>query len=72
MGAVVRLIEVEVANELVRPTVSIRITTPRSDESADNAMGRADQLMYESKRNGRNRITAGQYPDCLPSTGSMY
>ncbi len=66
--AVVGQIEVDVANEMVRPTVSIGVTTLRNHECADDAMGRADQLMYESKRNGRNRVTAGSpYPDPMNS-----
>ncbi|MFW6360693.1 MAG: GGDEF domain-containing protein [Spirochaetota bacterium] len=40
-------------------TVSEGVTISHEEDSIDSLLNRADKLMYESKRNGRNRITFG-------------
>ena len=42
----------------LRVTVSIGAALARSDESLESLVNRADHLMYESKRKGRNAVTA--------------
>ena len=41
----------------IRVTVSVGATMAVPGETADDLVERADQLMYASKRNGRNRVT---------------
>ncbi len=43
----------------VRATISIGATLLRPDDSDGSALARADSLLYESKRAGRNRVTTG-------------
>lgn len=45
-------------SEIVRVTVSIGATTARPEDSMKTIITRADKLMYSSKINGRNRVTA--------------
>lgn len=45
-------------------TVSVGATLARPDDSPEELVDRADQLMYRSKRAGRNRITAD--PEVVP------
>lgn len=40
-------------------TVSVGATMLRADDDAQAAVGRADDLMYQSKLKGRNRVTLG-------------
>lgn len=40
-------------------TISIGATLLRKEDSSDSAIRRADQSMYRSKSNGRNRVTIG-------------
>ena len=40
-------------------TISIGATLLRPDDTAESYVGRADQLMYQSKQAGRNRVTVG-------------
>lgn len=42
----------------VSVTVSIGATLLREDDTVESAVDRADQLMYVSKNNGRNRLTS--------------
>jgi len=42
----------------LRVTVSIGAALARREESLESLVGRADHLMYESKRKGRNTLTA--------------
>lgn len=42
----------------LRVTVSIGAALARRDESLESLVGRADHLMYQSKRKGRNTVTA--------------
>ena len=39
-------------------TVSVGITTMRQEDTIDTLLTRADQLMYQSKEKGRNRVSA--------------
>lgn len=39
-------------------TVSMGVASYRKNESASDFVGRADQALYESKRQGRNRVTS--------------
>jgi diguanylate cyclase (GGDEF)-like protein len=40
-------------------TVSIGATPLTPDDTLDSAVGRADELLYRSKSDGRNRVTVG-------------
>lgn len=40
-------------------TISVGATVAQKAENVDNAVKRADELMYESKEAGRNRVTVG-------------
>jgi diguanylate cyclase (GGDEF)-like protein len=42
----------------MRVTVSIGATLARKGDTVDSLLSRADRLMYQSKRSGRNRVTA--------------
>ncbi len=42
----------------VQVTVSIGVTVARQDETVEKMVERADELMYKSKQDGRNRVTA--------------
>jgi diguanylate cyclase (GGDEF)-like protein/PAS domain S-box-containing protein len=46
-------------NEPLRVTISAGATVYREPESLDGLLKRADKLMYDSKRAGRNRLTVG-------------
>jgi len=52
-------------SEVVRGTVSLGATLAMPDDSVDTLYRRADQLMYQSKAAGRNRLTVdlGKEPD---------
>ena len=50
---------VTLASSQVGVTVSIGATTLAPDDTVDNAIARADRLMYKSKAAGRNRVTLG-------------
>jgi diguanylate cyclase (GGDEF)-like protein/PAS domain S-box-containing protein len=50
---------VTMAASQVGVTVSIGATTLVPDDTVDNAIARADRLMYKSKAAGRNRVTLG-------------
>jgi diguanylate cyclase (GGDEF)-like protein/PAS domain S-box-containing protein len=43
--------------QLIQITVSIGATLLKPDDSTETAIQRADELMYMSKKNGRNRVT---------------
>jgi len=57
LRAAIASIEVKAGDELVRPTVSIGGTQvdPHGD-SLQSALSRADGLLYQAKRSGRNRV----------------
>jgi diguanylate cyclase (GGDEF)-like protein/PAS domain S-box-containing protein len=44
---------------ILSATISIGGTLARENDTIDSIVDRADQLMYQSKANGRNRITVG-------------
>jgi len=46
-------------DEELRVTISAGATIYQAPESLDNLLKRADKLMYDSKRGGRNRLTMG-------------
>ncbi|UCF31724.1 MAG: sensor domain-containing diguanylate cyclase [bacterium] len=50
---------VMVADKTVRFTISIGATLAHSDESMADVVRRSDELMYQSKEAGRNRVTIG-------------
>ena len=50
---------VPVAGKQLRITVSVGATIIKADDSAQAAIKRADELMYKSKTDGRNRVTGG-------------
>jgi diguanylate cyclase (GGDEF)-like protein/PAS domain S-box-containing protein len=50
---------VTLAASQIGVTISIGATTLAPDDSVESAIGRADELMYRSKTNGRNRVTLG-------------
>jgi diguanylate cyclase (GGDEF)-like protein/PAS domain S-box-containing protein len=43
----------------IHVTISIGATMVRSDDTVDSLIKRADSLMYQSKKNGRNKLTLG-------------
>lgn len=45
------------SEQLIQITVSIGATLLKLDDSPESAIQRADELMYRSKKNGRNRVT---------------
>ena len=45
-------------NEKLNVTVSIGATMVKADDSIESLITRADSLLYESKKSGRNRITS--------------
>ncbi|GFO55385.1 diguanylate cyclase [Geomonas sp. Red276] len=60
MRAVVEKSFVVVNGERVSVTVSIGATVARPDDDLESVVNRADELMYRSKRGGRNRVTLDQ------------
>jgi diguanylate cyclase (GGDEF)-like protein len=44
-------------DQLVQVTVSVGATLLKDEDTPETAVQRADELMYQSKRNGRNRVT---------------
>jgi len=50
---------IEHEEERLHVTVSIGATLVKADDDVDTLIKRADTLLYESKRNGRNRLTMG-------------
>jgi diguanylate cyclase (GGDEF)-like protein len=48
---------VPIRDSRVRVTVSVGVTCARLDDTFESLVARADQLMYESKARGRNRVT---------------
>lgn len=43
----------------VKVTISIGVTIFKNEDSVDSALNRADDLLYQSKSNGRNKVTLG-------------
>ena len=50
---------IAIQDKRIQVTVSVGVTISHKDDTIDSLLNRADNLMYESKRNGRNRITFG-------------
>ncbi|MCM0082406.1 sensor domain-containing diguanylate cyclase [Geomonas sp. Red32] len=50
---------ITVGEEIVGVTISIGGTMIRSGDDAESIISRADSLMYQSKQQGRNRVTIG-------------
>lgn len=44
-------------NEQLKVTVSVGITVSKKSDKQDEIIKRADELMYKSKENGRNRVS---------------
>lgn len=44
-------------------TISIGATLLQPDDTVESAVKRADHLMYQSKKAGKNRVTADPFPD---------
>jgi diguanylate cyclase (GGDEF)-like protein/PAS domain S-box-containing protein len=44
-------------DQLVQVTVSVGATLLKNEDTPETAVQRADELMYQSKNNGRNRVT---------------
>lgn len=48
---------ISIGNQVLSTTISIGATLIREDDCTHRLIRRADELMYESKKNGRNRVT---------------
>jgi len=48
---------IRIRERFIGTTVSIGATIARPDDGLDSILNRADQLMYTSKKNGKNRVT---------------
>jgi len=46
-------------NEKLKITISMGATLVKDDDTIDSVIKRADFLMYESKKSGRNALTLG-------------
>jgi predicted signal transduction protein with EAL and GGDEF domain len=46
-----------VGDEKIRVSVSVGATVARLDDTVETLLRRADQLMYKSKKAGKNRLT---------------
>lgn len=55
----VRNTEIAHGTRLLHATMSIGATMMRPEETVESMIARADALMYESKKQGKNRATAG-------------
>lgn len=56
--ALIEKTEIQYKDTTLSITASIGVTTARSDDTIDSVIKRADLLMYHSKKNGKNRVTA--------------
>ncbi|HYO86585.1 MAG TPA: diguanylate cyclase [Dermatophilaceae bacterium] len=59
----------EHAGTRLQVTVSVGATLARPDDSPEELVDRADRLMYQSKRAGRNRVTTDAGPGPTGSSG---
>ena len=55
----VRNTEIDHAGHPLHATMSIGITLMRPEDTVETMLARADALMYESKRKGKDCVTAG-------------
>lgn len=51
--------DVPCGETLLRVTVSVGVTVVQPEDTAESVIERADALMYESKRQGKNRVATG-------------
>lgn len=51
--------EVPLSDRILHVTASIGITLTKPEDTVETLIDRADQLMYESKKNGKDRVTKG-------------
>jgi diguanylate cyclase (GGDEF)-like protein/PAS domain S-box-containing protein len=51
--------------EALRATISLGATVVQAGDTLDSLLARADQLMYQSKKDGRDRVTLGPGAECL-------
>ena len=47
---------VRIDGQELKVTISVGITTSRPQDTLETMLKRADSLMYQSKRNGRNKV----------------
>ena len=57
--ALIEKSSVKVADKTIRFTISIGATLAHSEEAMTEVVRRSDELMYQSKEAGRNRVTIG-------------
>lgn len=57
--ALVKRSKLRVGDKIVRVSVSLGATLTKPDDTVESLMKRVDQLMYQSKSQGRNRVTVG-------------
>ena len=58
MRALVEKSHLKTDNEDLNITISTGATVAKSDDDVDSLVKRADELMYKSKTNGRNKVTS--------------
>ena len=51
--------EINHGDEKLHVTLSLGVTVPKIEDTAESIVARADALMYESKTKGKNRVTSG-------------
>ena len=54
----VEKIEINYGDTPLHVTVSVGVTMPRDNDTIDSIVERADKLMYESKKSGKNKVTS--------------
>ena len=59
LRALVERSSVNVNGDELRVTISVGAYLCREGDTVEAATAKADRLMYESKENGRNRVTLG-------------
>lgn len=57
---------IPLGDDVLHATVSIGVTLSRSDEGVDALLARADDAMYQAKRQGKNRVVAVPPPAAIP------
>lgn len=59
LRAMVEQSSISIDPTTINATISVGATVARSGDGIDSLVSRADQLMYQSKESGRNRVTIG-------------